>query len=388
MTRRRKAGRQTRAAGRRIKRPILCLIASIAITLAAGTLLPDGYAPLDLYEFDLLVQTLTEKDTYSPKIVLVTIGDDEYADDFGRKSPLRPARVRQFIDAILTFQPRVVGVDLITDHWPDSWRDFDNSNNGGASVIGRPPTRIIWAATTEDASVSSSATRPLQCFAMPRYERDPDGTIRKQVLSVDGPGKSLAPSFALAVSRSARGESCTPAEAGQKGQRDDRIRFTGSHHLFRRFAAAKVLADASETEVASGPSPLKEELEGAIVLLGGTFEEARDSYKTPIGTRAGVEILAHAVESIDDPIKEWDEWKVAGFEHFCHRHDRHRRTRLDKNAWRAAVARDGRGTARARPRRELLRLPVPGQRHRGRGLVPRHPDWPFAEDWLGDQLEN
>ncbi len=65
------------------------------------------------------------------------------------------------------------------------------------------------------------------------------------------------------------------------------------------------LRQAAKSEAWSTNSPLK----GKIVLLGGMYHAARDSYSTPHGPRYGVELIAQALAT---------EFAVAAFRSFRH----------------------------------------------------------------------
>ncbi|MFO0915089.1 MAG: CHASE2 domain-containing protein [Pirellulales bacterium] len=71
----------------------------------------------------------------------------------------------------------------------------------------------------------------------------------------------------------------------------------GLNFAFDRYRLPRIhardLKRAARQEYWSQRSPLR----GAIVLVGGTYAAARDSYPTPVGNRYGVELLAHAIET-------------------------------------------------------------------------------------------
>ena len=68
------------------------------------------------------------------------------------------------------------------------------------------------------------------------------------------------------------------------------MNFSGERYRFPKISAGDLL----EREA---PEELRRLVKGKILLVGGTFEEGRDSYETPIGRLSGLEINAFAIQT-------------------------------------------------------------------------------------------
>jgi len=274
------------------------------LTVAANTALAalGVYHAGEFSEFDRLMLTLGTPDSPSTDLTLVTIDNQDYRTLFGSTSPLDKDTVASIVNAITEFAPAVLGVDLVTADWQPP-------------IPGIEPrkTRVVWAATRNaqgglglDWLATGSLDGHARCVAVPVFYPDGDGTIRKQVSSIEELGH-IVPSFPAALRDSfdsfGSNEPGCPIAAGHgEPGHGTYIRFTGRHHQFVRVAASDVLAAARPGGHRS--SSLVTALQNGVVILGGTYDAARDRYRTPVGDKDGVEILAHAFESTQRPLVE------------------------------------------------------------------------------------
>ena len=267
---------------------------------------------------DSLPGTLTS--TPATGLVIVAINDDDYAERFQRRSPLDPAGVARIIGALQYFAPKTIGVDLDTSDW----------HPADAARVPAAPARLVWArlfdadpsgplriATLDKVLGSDGST---VCFGLTAMQADSDLRVRQypsQYLSEQG-GETVAyPSFPLVVQRVVKDGTCPKQEKPQaeeprteSGWNENRllIRYRGDGHEIRRIPAG-ALMDTREIAAQSPLNPAVEHmrslLAGTIVLLGGTYKAGRDSYPTPVGMVAGVEILGQAILTAQEgPIRE------------------------------------------------------------------------------------
>jgi CHASE2 domain-containing sensor protein len=259
----------------------------------------------------------TKKPSQSKEIVLVVIDEDDYRGEFESKSPLAAQRVVHIIEAIRKGKPEVIGVDLDTSQWIL-----------GENAIGKPDANpmkvdrkeiagwhnVVWARDgwTENGQFQMAPVLgddPTDiCFGLPALRLDDDGVVRRFLPVYNAAGE--APGFSTTVIRlsNAKGEaSCkiagAPAFVGSSGEHERLINFLGSRDSFRKLTASSILALANTEEWQKNS-----DVDGKIVLLGGTFRAARDRFSTPVGALDGVEVLAHILETELHPLEEAQPW--------------------------------------------------------------------------------
>jgi CHASE2 domain-containing sensor protein len=241
--------------------------------------------------------------------VIVTINDQDYVDLFDGRSPLDRGRLQSIIAWILSGHPATLGVDIVTAEPNDKTltRDLDAS-------------RIVWVrdavpiseANAETGTESKWRLDPVLGVDTPSREwvnglslfpRDADGFVRRYYRWLSLPGANeneriVEPSFAWAVLRhycQTQGSQPPCARitrlAEERTQEPLWFNFAGDRYTFRKIAAGAV-----ERMIAAHVPP-PPEFTGNIVLFGGTFVAARDTYPTLLGERSGVELTAFAIES-------------------------------------------------------------------------------------------
>ncbi len=267
---------------------------------------------------DSLPSTLTS--TPTDDLVIIAIDNDDYAQMFRRTSPLNPARVNQIVEAIQTFDPKVIGIDLDTEDW----------NPRDAAAVRSTPGRLVWARLFD-----ADATGPLRiskldkvlgsngdqvCFGLTAMQADSDLRVRQYPIEYhwthDGE-TSAYPSFPVVVHHLVSDGTCPKAgdpqvEEGRTEANWDEnrllIRYRGQRHEIRKISAGALM----DTRVLASQAPtnpaverMRTLLSGHTVLLGGTYSAGRDSYPTPVGMLPGVEILGQAIlTATEGPIRE------------------------------------------------------------------------------------
>lgn len=278
----------------------------VGVFVACGTAINARLARYPIYDasdspgFDLLMQSFGTPDSLSDDVTLVTIDNDDYRTKFGSKSPLDKQTLVDIIHAIVEFKPAVLGIAVDTGEWQPP-----------IPALSTKPVRLVWAATRSargdyelDWAKNPAPNEPRPCTAVPLFYPEDDGTIRTQVERVTGRGHTRL-SFPVALRRSFdsptwNAEECAQPMPASGKESPSYIQFAGTHHQFTRFSATDLLAAAGPN--AHKPQHMKTALENGVVILGGTYDAARDRHPTPVGDKDGVEILAHAFESLDRPV--------------------------------------------------------------------------------------
>ena len=291
------------------------VIAIVASVLNATCQHLGAYKRFEWADLDKLVQFA---DTgRSTPIVLVTIGDDDYADEqlFASRRPLNARTVIRLIRAACELAPAVVGVDIFTDTWTEEdRREFSLMPLGNCKVVWARDARPIESEpATFELGRASGSDADTACMGLAVLETSDDGVVReyrKNVLvrDVNSESSVATPYATLVTALASLGEACGIEANAQSetGEGRAKIRFS-SNAEFRRLSAGVLLTAAEapdgrimqalRTHVVAGQT---------IVLIGGTFRDGRDVYMTPVGMMPGVEILAHAVATAQSgrPIRE------------------------------------------------------------------------------------
>jgi CHASE2 domain-containing sensor protein len=251
----------------------------------------------------------TVPSTASNRVVIVAINDEDYEKPFQRRSPLAPAEVAAIIAQIRFFSPQIVGVDLDTEDW--------TAKDAARIKPGRG--QLVWARLFTASDVGPLRIAKLSpvlgsdggdiCYGLTAMQADSDLRVRQYPGEywMQREGKVVAyPSFPIVVQHMMTDGSCPKEGAPREEPRTEEnwnehrllIRYRGTGHEIRTISAG-VLKETYDTAVKNFESPVVRPvatlIAGSVVLLGGTYKEGRDFYATPVGTRSGVEILAHAI---------------------------------------------------------------------------------------------
>jgi CHASE2 domain-containing sensor protein len=256
----------------------------------------------------------------SERIAIVSITEDDYHNQamFGGTSPLRVSTIQDLIMASARSGARVIGVDLDTSAWSAQEREqlrlkLDEEH----ARLGAPLPRVVWAlggwVDPGSGTLMTTALQGLagdQCEAVPASIPDRFGVVRGYLpaLNMYEDGKAVVkPGLAalLAALDRSPSESCAPPglmqqavdpASAEEGER--LVNYTREDGIAE--LSAGTLLGAVEGEPFRNSNPLK----GRLVLIGGSFSEARDKYVTPAGYLDGVEILARSARSVERAVVE------------------------------------------------------------------------------------
>lgn len=236
-------------------------------------------------------------------VFVVGICNSDYERIFAGESPLDPEKISQLLDAVAAGEPKAIVVDL------------DTSDPRFAKVrMPHSPVNIIWACRAASASSqglydsdtitgASSVPRMAKVLGQDQNQlqalwgvanlpQDSDGVIRHysryvEILNPASLRIELAPTLswkAVQVFRNNFEPGSAPGNAPMV------LCSAGSSGYVPRISAGDLLS----TYQGQG---WKDIAKGKIVLVGGYYDAARDSYATPTGKLSGVELHAQAIES-------------------------------------------------------------------------------------------
>jgi CHASE2 domain-containing sensor protein len=227
------------------------------------------------------------------RVVLIGITDNDYRNIFAETSPLDPDRLYQIMQAIAHGGPSLIAVDL--DTASSVFRRFKTPPDW-------PP--IVWG---QDFEPHDDLIRPLgvlagqpvregDSFGIAALPEDSDGIVRRH-LRAFRTEQGTAPSFPWQVIQTAsrlgiRGFSAAGLESDGHAGKALLLNFSGERYNFAPLSASLVLQGAQgEDWKLRGP------LTNKVVILGGCYRAARDTYITPVGKMLGMQLMAQAVES-------------------------------------------------------------------------------------------
>jgi CHASE2 domain-containing sensor protein len=224
-------------------------------------------------------------------VAVVKIGDEDYQNIFGGRSPLDPAALRRVIDAVARGGPKVIGVDIDTS--APQFKTFQPGADWPPVIWEREakeipesvehPVEMLDVLGGKDPALNADSGLPL---FIPDHEDRVVRRYRRQVQTTQGP----FPTFMWAlVRRFAPGNVSGPEDAGV----DRFIAYAGDRKGSHRFN----LSASQAIELAKGgslpdPNPFKDK----IVLIGGSYLD-QDEHQTPLGPMRGVDVMAQVVET-------------------------------------------------------------------------------------------
>ena len=234
------------------------------------------------------------------RIAVVGITGEDYAGPvFHRACPLPAEGVGKLIHAVALSRPTVIVIDLDTSEWKPGERAAVQSDLQRLAPASAKPPQLAWAIGGSQDAHGKLTLQTLDaagsCFGVPASIPDEYGVVRGYLPYVPSAGARV-PSLADAAATLAAGKPCPAREAAAADEAlppVDLIEYTGGPEHFTHLAAS-VLFGAAETAAWQNANPLQ----GRIVVIGGQFQEARDRYVTPAGYLDGVDILAHAIASV------------------------------------------------------------------------------------------
>ena len=244
----------------------------------------------------------------SDQIVIVGITDQDYEDTFEAKSPLDEKALEEILQAILSAKPAVIGVDLdtsseqfkamkLTSEIPIVWAEDALFNE---EKPGEPTVFRALAGTQSEPLLTGIASLPI----------DNDGIVRSYTRKIgrhdsfswaltrtycrrvkEAAAAGASPPLPIDLKTTKRCETVALTNENEK-QEDFTLNLLGGRSRFHSISIREVLDDYK-----AGRQDVLKRMSGRMVLLGGLFHVARDEYTTPLGRMAGVQLMAHAVES-------------------------------------------------------------------------------------------
>jgi CHASE2 domain-containing sensor protein len=246
----------------------------------------------------------------SNDIVIVQITQQDFANLFGGRRPLCPEVVEKFVDEIAKAKPRVIGIDLDLNaprfRGPDCGIPVIWARDIVASDSSRPPGQehhCLLSFSHEIEAVEPGKILGLELdksqpdSGLCIFVRDADDIVRRfrrefpirGELATKVLGSPLQ-SFPWAIAKTY--DPCLARQDHGRAGHDLIFNFISDHYSFDRVNAGEVSALAAEPFW-----PNSKLIHDRIVLLGGVFAEARDDYETPVGRMAGVDLIAHAIQT-------------------------------------------------------------------------------------------
>ena len=242
----------------------------------------------------------TGKDAH---IAVVGITGEDYAGPvFHRACPLAVDGVTKLIRAVALSRPTVIVIDLDTSEWKAGERSRVQAEiervrqTQGVSQAPQLAWAIGGSQDTHGQITLQNPDDPGGCVGVPASIPDNYGVVRGYLPYVPSGGVAV-PSLAEVANRLDTGKGCAARVADSGGDElpaVDLIEYSGGPERFTHLAAS-VLFGAAENPAWQNSNPLQ----GRIVVIGGQFQEARDRYVTPAGYLDGVDILAHAIASVE-----------------------------------------------------------------------------------------
>lgn len=291
------------------------LVASGLVAAASGLGYLEGFQSTAL---DLL-QNLRGRQ-FPSRVVIVAI-DDAAFENFGGRSPIPRDYLAKVVRGIARSGAAAVAVDIQFDTptTPEAdgtlataIREF--ADTGFSRVVLLAPMK------PEDKLLGGADVGPSIILASPYVPDDRDGIIRRVEPAILEPGGRLLPTLGVGVAARAGGiEPSTLTEALRQGRplalprlRNDALERNGTPAVEARPGTAwpisyvgparTFLTIGSDTLAALGEPNAEmataNPLNGAIVLLGGTFKASRDAYRTPHEEMPGVEVHANIVNML------------------------------------------------------------------------------------------
>lgn len=251
---------------------------------------------LHFFAVDLFVASAAPPSSHT--VVIVNISDDDYREMFGARSPLDPKTLEQVIRSVVKAKPAVIAVDVSTGDPGDASLLSDLR---GADVP------IVWARDAfapdpeahrprwELDRVLGTAAPPADIrVGLSLFPRDADRFVRGYYRIAPGLERpSLAWATLEAYCADATRGDCRRVhehEAAESSRHADSGEGVAFNFAADRYTFPKVSASAA----AAAPESV---FKAHIVIVGGTFAAGRDTYVTPLGDMAGVDLTARAIES-------------------------------------------------------------------------------------------
>jgi CHASE2 domain-containing sensor protein len=260
-------------------------------------------------------------------VITVEIDDAAYAKCFDATSPLYPHGVFALVRGVHEASPAVVGIDILTDaeRYASAYRDLagklhEKERTIWISGAGASKFHAVsfpgWLLGHEDHLVirpskvlgqePEEATRGEIQWAVPVFSPDPDMSVRRFPREVQ---LSADPESEDSPQLKRHSWAAMIAEHYCGGRKDCNRLDPKIHEVFvpyshgpqRRINVLDLFRCSGKGAISTGGrlwDEFKERVApGKIVLIGGSFGSARDSYETPIGRIPGLLVNAYTVQA-------------------------------------------------------------------------------------------
>jgi adenylate cyclase len=301
------------------------LLVSLAVTALSRTGVLAGWETRAVDAFLVLRDRVP-----APEIVVVVIDDDAFQ-ALGQRQPLPRRYVADLADFLLRSGARVVAFDLVLTAPTVPAEDqalLDTVARWRAARPGALLFATFAVPADRDGHEGYTLLPPfapeladLQGFA--NAPIGADGMVRRFTPVLPAPGGGWLPALSLATLAAAGGlapadlarrlaapdagpialplreeagslAAAVPTPVAQLAARPWRIDYTGPAGAFTTFPSEPLVQLARAGTVPDQDNPFRDR----IVVVGATFTESRDTFPTPTGLMAGVEIHAHMVNTL------------------------------------------------------------------------------------------
>lgn len=244
-------------------------------------------------------------------IMIVEINNDDYRTLFHGKSPLDTAALSKILEAMAAGEPNLIVVDIDTssiEHKELKLPDFKGKiiwANSWTELSADKTAPLVGAVTAEALPLLPLSKRTILIpggvlggrdysgmTGLAFLPADADGSVRRycrrlQTLEKTSGEVGLADSLPWIVAKSYK-----PELAGKESQEENEvaIAYLKDNSLLPVISAGELLDSFDKPG-------WKEIARGKIVILGGTFDAARDEYKTRMGRCSGVGLIAQVVST-------------------------------------------------------------------------------------------
>jgi hypothetical protein len=309
----------------------------LAITFVTQILEFNGW--LQSAENKVLDLVLANRSTGQPDVVTLEIDDQSYKDCFGNSSPLKPEMLLQTVNMVdKTTAATAIGIDVLTDddfyasvvqdEWQKEFWIADGPSEsqplslwgwlvGGATALTVRPDKVLG----REPQLSPDHV----FWGIPVFPADEDASIRRtyQRVCVNGDaGVPLCmPAWALTLAQRycVASKNCKLDEIPDEARESKPLFIAYGGKPIERFQFRDVFRCAATTPPAPEkegsscgprgpecPKPLQEgslanvfrsAVKDKIVLIGGAYRAARDTYQTPLGPIPGVVINGYVIRS-------------------------------------------------------------------------------------------
>jgi CHASE2 domain-containing sensor protein len=276
--------------------PALIVIVAVATLLKQfGLLYPIERFLIDLY-------AVSDSRAEAAYTALIDINEEDYNGPlFGGRSPIDVRILAGLIDGAAIAGSKAIVVDVDTD--PAAVLSELKSRPGSSAALGVP---IVWAIAGRQCPGTScvlpskplmTAGSTLQSSGLAMLIHDGDGVLRRYVAEFETARAlpenrcectgSMAPTLPRAAAMA-----FDPSLA-QRPAKPLTLNWRGDRRNSKRFGATQVLEGKDQAWWPTAASPMRDK----VTVIGGTFSAARDTRPTPAGEMAGIEVVAHIIET-------------------------------------------------------------------------------------------